>query len=69
MSEWISIKERLPANEGVFLTTVTYYGHLSVAIRYFIDGLWHKYDSASEHSIVGNVVAWREIPEPYNDNE
>ena len=83
MSEWISVRERLPVNEGRYLTTINFYGFTSVQIRYYTNDLsndgqyielkhmhgWYYDDSEWGRIPDDNIVAWQELPEAYKNNE
>lgn len=60
MSEWISVSERLPEEDGHYLCTVTkpeYIDGIHVKLIYWC-GRWYGYEKRE-------VVAWMLLPEPY----
>ena len=61
MSEWISVKERLPENENevVLATDVTY----SYTARYVNDN-WHCVCECFEGSSPYNITHWMPLPKP-----
>lgn len=59
MIVWIPVEERLPDNTRHVLVSVTYAkGVDSIRIAY-----WHNQEW--QGAIVGKVLAWAELPEPY----
>lgn len=80
MSEWIPVSERLPKEDGKYLTTVKGIGSYYNEIRSFAISLYKidKYDFSDKkgsgwyfyHYEYGyieetNVIAWMPLPEPY----
>ena len=63
MSEWISVKDRLPENAGIYIIC-DHYGN--VMSRHFCKshgkfaGYWHFNGSAK----YGNPLYWMPLPEP-----
>lgn len=69
--DWIPCKERLPDTnhnlEG-FLTTVKYHNERDVFISVYENGKFGHWDG---HKLIPNdgVIAWMEVPEPYQGDE
>ena len=57
-SRWIPVGERLPEKEGSYL--VSYYG-----VKFTRDGYFNGKRFSGESRIVS---AWRELPEPYQED-
>ena len=62
-SGWIPCSERLPAEDGYYLTTIRFYHlHNLVAMGCnFEDGKWLYMDGDDE------VLAWMPLPQPYKE--
>ncbi len=59
MSNWISVKERLPEDDGYYLTFTT--EHTCEVYRYDGDGEWvTDYDDTANH----DITHWQPLPEP-----
>ena len=59
-NRWISVKERLPEQDGNYLITRLDYGEEVVDKRHY-----------NTHSgfVCSNVTAWKPLPEPYKESE
>ena len=57
---WISVKDRLPEKEGVYLVT----DHQRNVVRY----VFHKNESSKDYW-KRCVLAWQPLPEPYRPEE
>lgn len=81
MSEWISVKERLPVYDGRYLVTTRGIYTTSVDICDCTNDLksrvddeterkrgWYIYNSEWGYVSVDYVTAWQELPEPYKEN-
>lgn len=59
MSNWISVKERLPEDDNYYLTYTT--EHTCVVYRYDGDGEWvDDWDDSANH----DITHWQPLPEP-----
>jgi len=59
MSEWISVKERLPESDGMCVLVWT--GAAWLLARYIGEGIWHE-DWAGVRPL--SVTHWQPLPEP-----
>ena len=77
--QWISVDDRLPQKDGVYLTTVRYFDKcLGVKLRWFAkDGetiddydlagqkdVWYFYDSECGYVSIKTVTHWMPLPQP-----
>lgn len=72
MSEWIPVTEKLPEESGMYLVTrrANYpqkcRGKMYQAVTYAYYNTLFKTWNTNGYP---NVVAWRQMPEPYKENE
>lgn len=67
MSEWISVKERLPENETYVLVTIGIPGRQPHARSgWYQDGFFHNDNGDVWRATDIEVKAWMPLPEPYN---
>ena len=80
VQEWISVKDRLPEEDGTYLTALNHHfgAHQGVSIRKFAkDGetvdeyelagqkyVWYFYDSEYGYVPTDSVTHWMPLPEP-----
>jgi hypothetical protein len=65
MSEWISVKERLPEEKGKYLV---YNGGFAVGVGYMkVAWFTHRYDGVEEH-LLGRTM-WYDYDSEYGDYE
>ena len=80
VQEWISVKDRLPEEDGTYLTALNHHfgAHQGVSIRKFAkDGetvdeyelagqkyVWYFYDSEYGYVQTDSVTHWMPIPQP-----
>lgn len=72
MSEWISVKERLPDRDGDYIVTACdegspygegiWYDTVVVVAEYY-RGSWTWYEGDTEWSLEGIVTHWQDFPE------
>ncbi|EGD47093.1 hypothetical protein Cpap_1485 [Ruminiclostridium papyrosolvens DSM 2782] len=70
---WIPVSERLPGNPNpengepkAYLVTINKFAIVPTTLYYMGDGRWvREWDEPSE--IYTNILAWRELPEPYKE--
>lgn len=80
MTEWVSVKERLPDKDGKYLCYCDYgYGSGEISVYSFAKNLskvdkydfmgekragWYFYDSEWGYSETGSVTHWLPLPKP-----
>lgn len=57
LDEWFDVKDDLPDDNGIYLTTEIYDGEEFVDTAVWLNGRWR--DGRR------NIIAWRYMPEPY----
>lgn len=70
---WIPVSEKLPGNPNpedgepkAYLVTINKFAIVPTTLYYMGDGRWvREWDEPSE--IYTNILAWRELPEPYKE--
>ena len=80
ISKWISVKERLPTDDGEYLATVKGYGSDKPYVTMLCyanefteimsldtgcNSGWYRYSSEWGYYACDRVVAWRELPNAY----
>jgi hypothetical protein len=79
MSNWISVKNRLPEDDGVYLCYCDAYGYgyrrtanFTLHAEHIFDlhynghegPAWYDYDSEVGDFTMGNITHWMPLPEP-----
>ena len=79
VNEWISVKDRLPEEDGQYLVFEKgAYGTRTRTLRFAKDGrkvdkydfhrgwknVWYRYDSEWGHVTIDNVTHWMPLPQP-----
>ena len=64
MSEWISIKERLPENARMVLVYVEW---KRIFDAWYANGIWYEFSEASQMLDFDGVTHWMSLPEPPKD--
>ena len=79
VQEWISVKDRLPEEDGSYLVYSNSFGnHKSVKLRWFAKdaemagaydiagqkNVWYLYDSECGYISINSVTHWMPLPEP-----
>lgn len=69
MSEWISVKERLPENETYVLVTIGIPGRQPHARSgWYQNGFFHNDNGDTWKATDMEVIAWMPLPEPYRED-
>ncbi len=83
-TEWISVSERLPDEQGRYLVTTDYRTYYIVETANYTNNLykidkhdfldkkcagWYDFDSEYGYYEVERVVAWQPLPKPYSEAE
>lgn len=66
---WILCSERLPEEDGRYLTTVRYYNGLIKCFDLYLSDEEWLIDEDDEEFSCGKVIAWQPLPEPYKPEE
>ena len=71
--QWIPVTERLPVWEGWYIVTIdvgnSSYINYKVNTLYMKDGKWHDYACGGLDEFNMPVIAWMELPEPYEGGD
>ena len=72
-SQWISVKDRIPDSNGLFIVTACdegcsagegiWYDTVVVTAEYY-KGCWTWYEGGNEYDLSGIVTHWMQMPEP-----
>lgn len=60
---WIPCSERLPVKQGYYLATITSH----IYEKHIVRTVWYDMSMWSFWGMTENVIAWRPLPEPYNE--
>lgn len=78
-TKWISVKDKLPEEDGDYLVAINYFGnHQSINVRSFAKAgetvneydlvgeknVWYRYDSEYGYISTDSVTHWMPLPEP-----
>ena len=84
VQEWISVKDRLPEEDGSYLVVINYFGnHQSINVRSFAKAgetvneydlageknVWYRYDSEYGYISTDSVTHWMPLPNPPKEDE
>ena len=75
--EWISVKDKLPEEDGSYLVVINYFSHQSINVRSFAKtgetvneydlagekNVWYYYDSEYGYVSTDSVTHWMPLPE------
>ena len=79
VQEWISVKDRLPENDGSYLVTINSFGgRKHINVRWFAkdgeavneyelagqENVWYYYDSEWGYISIDSVTHWMPLPKP-----
>ena len=67
---WIPVSERLPEKDGVYLVTIQYVAKYEKGSPiHTIELLASYYTKYGKWSLSDNVIAWRNLPKPYESED
>lgn len=79
IEEWIPVTERQPEKNGWYLVTKHTYGNIGfemdeiqIGLMRYLDGRWVlpvHIPSWINNELTTDILAWRELPEPYRKGD
>lgn len=73
MSEWISVKDKLPKADGEYIVYAqdenspsgegVWYDNVVVVAEYAF-GIWWWWDNGTDFDVTNNITHWMPLPEP-----